>query len=271
MENIAAWKVIFLGVVQGLTEFLPVSSSAHLVVFQQWLGLAKEASFLLAFDVALHFGTLAAVLLAFREDLKQIAFSFVRHDPPSKKLHQKLGIYLLIGTIPAAFLGMGLRDFFALFFADTLSTSFFLIITGWVLWLTRFATKANIDLTSMKQKHAWFIGLSQAIAIFPGISRSGSTIACGLFLGLTPQAAVRFSFLLSVPAVAGASLLELKHLVFFKTSVLLPVFVGVLASFAVGYASIRWMLRLVADKKLHQFAWYCWGFAITVFITEMFF
>lgn len=263
-------KTILLGMVQGLTEFLPVSSSAHLVIFQQWLSLSKEGPFLLAFDVALHFGTLAAVVLYFWPDLKNV-FSSVKNPSADEGQGRKLALFLILGTIPAGVVGMIFKDFFESLFADIIPSSFFLLITGCILWLTKFVQFSTVDLTTMKARHAWLIGAAQAVSILPGISRSGSTIAMGLFLRLTPAAAVRFSFLLAIPAILGASIFELPTLAVLQWNVLLPVFLGMITSFAFGYLSISWMLQFIGTHKLHYFAWYCWGLGSLVLITEFVF
>lgn len=268
MEHISFWKVIFLGIIQGLTEFLPVSSSAHLVIFQQWLGLSKEGSFLLALDVALHFGTLAAVVVVFYRDLLGIGNSIFRPAPENKN-SRRLGLYLVLATIPAAVIGIIFKDFFEVLFADTIPASFFLLITGGILWLTKWVQPTNQGLETMKQSQAWLIGLAQAVAIFPGISRSGATIAMGLFSKLSPVAAVRFSFMLSVPAVFGATLLEFPHLAHLPSSTLWIVCFGVLTSFVVGYAAIRWMLKIIGQHQLYVFSWYCWAVGGFVLVKEL--
>lgn len=262
MDSIPVWKAIFLGAIQGLTEFLPISSSAHLVIFQNYLGLTQSGSFLMAFDIALHFGTLCAIVAAFQSELKWIF----------KEAHgRKIGLYLVLATIPAAVIGFFLKGFFETFFADMIPTSFFLIVTGWILWTTKKALRAQFDFAAMRPRHAWLIGLAQAVAIFPGISRSGATIAMALWLKLKPEVAVKFSFLLAILAIAGANLLEVKHFAALELRFLFPMLMGVLTAFGTGYVAIRWMLKLVSRQKLYQFAWYCWIFGGFIFVKELFF
>lgn len=270
MESLTAFKSIFLGVVQGLAEFLPVSSSAHLVIFQQWLGLSKEGTFLLAYDVLLHFGTLMALLVVFKKELVDICRSFIK-PTEENQLDRKLGLFIILATIPAGVIGVKFEDFFSVLFADAIPASFFLIITGWILWLTKFVQVSKIDIQEMRWYHAVLVGLAQAVAILPGISRSGSTIAMGLFIKLSPAMAVRFSFLLAIPAILGANIFEARHIAAIKPSAIFPVFLGILAAFVVGYVAIRWMLRLVADSKLHVFSWYCWIFGGFTLLKELFF
>lgn len=251
-----------MGVLQGLTEFLPVSSSAHLVIAQQWLHLSREGAFLMALDVALHVGTLGALIAYFYKDLGGMAMGLFK---------QRLPGLLIVGTIPAALIGILFKDFFSDLFAEILPASFFLLITGWILWLTKWVQSSDIDLNRIGFKQALLVGVVQAVAILPGISRSGSTIAMGLFLKLKPEAAVRFSFLLGIPAIAGAAAVEFKRLALMDISLLFPVVLGVLASFVVGYFSIRWMLKLVGRQKLHYFSWYCWGLGGIALVKELFF
>lgn len=262
MSPIPIWKVVFLGALQGLTEFLPVSSSAHLVIFQQYLGLGKEGAFLMAFAVALHFGTLCALLVVFWRDLIGIF---------QNRTGWRLGFLLVIATIPSGLIGFLFKGFFETLFADVIAASFFLLITGLILWKTRLAPQPVIDFADLKFKHAWWVGLAQAAAILPGISRSGATIATGLFLKLKPDAAVRFAFLMAIPAILGAIVLETHQFAVFQWSILFPVLVGTLTSFGVGYAAIRWMLSFVQSGQLYWFAWYCWVLGGLVLITELFF
>ena len=278
MEIISIWKAILLGAVQGASEFLPISSSGHLVIFQQWLGLGKEGEFLLAFDVALHFGTLVAVLYYFREDLRLLILSVLKPGMPVEKKGEadfapqdarRIALYLILGTLPAIFVGLTFKSFFEMLFADTFSASFCIMITGGLLWWTRKFAQGGIGFDRMTQKHSWCIGIAQAVAILPGISRSGSTMVAGLFLGLRPEVVAQFSFLLSIPAIAGAVILEIPHLMALTWGALLPILFGTLASFFVGYASIRWLLGIIQRGHLHYFAWYLWIFGAVAFISQI--
>lgn len=255
MESLSIFKAIFLGAVQGATEFLPVSSSGHLVIFQQWLGVSQNGDFLLAFDVALHLGTLAAVFLFFRRDIFRMDF--------------KLMMLLTLATIPAGICGLAFKNFFTHLFADTLPAAFFLILTGFILWTTKYARPGQTPLNQMTRKQAWLVGAAQAVSILPGVSRSGSTITAGLLLRLMPEAAVRFSFLLSIPAILGATILETNSLLSISTEAAPPILCGIFAAFVIGYVAIRWMLRLVANQKLHNFSWYCWGMGLVVILKEL--
>lgn len=264
MESVPLWKILFLGALQGATEFLPVSSSAHLVVFQQWLHVSKDGAFLLALDVALHFGTLAAVVWFYRKDWMDITRSlFCRPGDPAMR---RLGFYLIVGTLPAAAAGLLFKDFFEGAFASAGWAGFQLVITGVLLWVTRWFKKDGAGLQSMNLKQSLIVGSAQAVAILPGISRSGATITAGLMTGMSSALAVRYSFLLSIPAIAGANLLEAKDLLVLTPEVLWPIFWGTLLSLVVGYLSIRWMVGLVARHHLHYFSWYCWAFGLLAMI-----
>lgn len=260
METLPLWKAIFLGALQGATEFLPVSSSAHLVIAQQFLNMGTNGAMLFAFDVALHFGTLLAVILFFWRDLIWMLRSGEG---------RRLAFLLALATLPAVVIGLSFKAKIEALFTSVAASAGFLLVTGCLLWLTRWAKPAATPLEKIGIKQALGIGVTQAVAILPGISRSGSTIAAGLFLGLAPQAAVRFSFLLSIIAIAGANVLEAKA---FSESAQIfspPFLVGMLAAFAVGYAAIRWMLKIVARGKLHHFAWYCWGMGGLVILLSL--
>ena len=249
MPQIPLWKACFLGALQGLTEFLPVSSSAHLVIAQQFFGMGKNGEVLLTFDVILHLGTLLAVLLFFARDLIWMI---------KEGKGRRLAFLLVIATLPAVVIGLGFKKEIESLFTSATVAAGFLIVTGFLLWTTQWARSGNTPLEAVTPKQAVGVGLSQAFAIFPGISRSGSTIASGLFLGLTPEAAVRFSFLLSIIAIAGANVLEIGSFKNGAEIFCLPSLVGLLVSFIFGLAAIRWMIGIVKRQKLYYFSWYCW-------------
>jgi undecaprenyl-diphosphatase len=198
---------IFLGIVQGLTEFLPVSSSGHLVFFQSLFGLEEPLIF---FDVMLHLGTLLAVVIYFRKDICEIvqglgAVLKKRHkNPPQVKLF----LLIVLASIPTGLMGILFKDWFESFFSKPKWVGGMLLITGSVLWLTRWAKKEGKPLGRMRWFDAILIGIAQGIAIIPGISRSGATISVGLFCGLDRELSGKFSFLLSIPAILGATLLD---------------------------------------------------------------
>jgi undecaprenyl-diphosphatase len=264
---------IIIGIVQGLTEFLPVSSSAHLVFIQNILGVESS----LAFDTFLHLGTLIAVLWFFRwdiikmlkswwlsiGDILQGRFKQGFYDDPYKRL----AWYVILATIPVGIVGVLFEDSIDALFSGALYVpAFFLFVTGTILYLSQRMNSGNINLHNISKKEALFMGLGQACAILPGLSRSGTTIAAGLTAGLDKEFAAKFSFILSIPAILGAFVLQLKDIGSAMDVNFLPVFLGFIAAIVAGYMAIKWMLDLIQNKSLDIFAYYCWVVGIIVFM-----
>lgn len=281
MNHLSILNAVFLGALQGATEFLPVSSSGHLVIAQGLLGVRLENGGMMAFDVCLHFGTLLAIVAAFWRDLAQIVASFFRRGACSgpageasgaermtDREARRLGVFLIIGTLPAVVLGLSLKGFFERLFSDALAAAIMLLVTGAILWGTRFIADREIPLSRMGWHRALAVGLAQAVAIVPGISRSGSTIAGGLYLGLDRRLAARFAFLLAVPAIGGATALQIKDLTLLSRGDLLATIVGSAVAAAVGFICVQWMLHVVRRGRLSWFAYYCWaaGLAALAFL-----
>ena len=261
-------EAIILGIIQGLTEFLPVSSSGHLVLFQQLFGL-KEAE--LFFDVCVHLGTLVAVIIVFRQEIIKIISALlqlvslagqkekflqkVKSDP-----ELKMAVFIVIGSIPTAILGLLFASIADRLFSSALITGLMLMVTGLLLWLTR---KAGTHAVSTSIGHltpgkAFIIGIVQGLAIIPGISRSGSTISTGLLLGVDRETAARYSFLLSIPAIVGAGLLSLKE-GFSQTNPAIWIsLLGAVPAALVGYGALKSLLHMVKKGRLYVFAPYCW-------------
>jgi len=260
-----------LGVIQGLTEFLPVSSSGHLVIVQSWLGFEDPQLF---FDIAVHVGTLAAVLVVYRNDLLGMGTAIVRlaarRQSDSDRDSLILLKWVLVSTVPAAIAGILAGDFFESLFASPLAASLFLIVTGAILISSRWALREQTTVGRMTPLQALGVGLAQAFAILPGISRSGATIVCGLWMGLKRDLAVRYSFLLAIPAVLGAALLSLPDAFAngVQMAILGPVFCGGLIAGVTGFFAIRWLIRLVSRGRLYPFAYYCWGFAAVALVVH---
>jgi undecaprenyl-diphosphatase len=265
-----------LGVIQGLTEFLPVSSSGHLVLFQHLFGLREPQIF---FDVSVHVGTLVAICVFFSKDLREIVTTLFsvstwsgRGDSLWQSLSQKpemrlLGL-VLVGTVPTALLGLVFRPVADKFFSSVQIVGIMLLVTGLLLWLTRRLKREGRNAAQFTILDALFIGLIQGVAILPGISRSGATIAMGLFRGIDRVTAVRYSFLLSVPAIIGAMALELGEAI---ASGLPPVGGALLGAFvaaAVGYAALRFLLHIVKKGNLHAFAFYCWPLGVIAIVSS---
>lgn len=264
---------IIIGIVQGLTEFLPVSSSAHLVFAQNILGVKSS----LAFDTFLHLGTLIAVLWFFRYDIYKMLKSWwlsigdilqgrftegFREDP-----YKRLAWYVILATIPVGIVGVLFEDSVDALFSGALYVpAFFLFVTGTILYLSQRMTSGNINYDNITKKEALFMGLGQACAILPGLSRSGTTIAAGLTIGLDKEFAAKFSFILSIPAIFGAFILQLKDIGSAMDANFLPVFLGFIAAIISGYMAIKWMLDLIQNKSLDIFSYYCWAVGIIVFM-----
>jgi undecaprenyl-diphosphatase len=261
-------EAIILGAIQGLTEFLPVSSSGHLVLFEKMLGMKQAQLF---FDIGVHLGTLVAVIVVFRGEIKKIVAALVKlfsaAGPKQTIMHKvesdphlKMALLIVIGSIPTAALGFLFAGIADRLFSSGFITGLMLIVTGMLLWLTR-RTGAGVDRTPgdrLTSKNAFIIGIVQGLAIIPGISRSGSTISIGLMLGIDRETAARYSFLLSIPAIIGAGLLSLKNGLSQMDLVMRPALLGALTAALVGYAALKSLLQIVKKGHLHVFAPYCW-------------
>lgn len=256
---------LILGLVQGLTEFLPISSSGHLVLAEQVLKVTTQGA---TFEVFLHFGTLLAILLAFREDIKQMLLTVIRVTGSrglklaySDDVYFKLFVLILWSSIPAALVGFLFKDLLESAFEEPILVSVMLLVTGMLLLLTRFVKSSSHGLGI---KTSFLIGIAQAFAIIPGISRSGATISTGLFWGVPREEAARFSFLLAIPAILGATLLKTKELIPSspQLSDALQLGVGTVTAFVSGYIAIKILLDIVRRGKLHRFAYYCFALGI---------
>jgi undecaprenyl-diphosphatase len=268
-------QAIILGIVQGLTEFLPVSSSAHLVFMTDIFGLPQNV----AFDTLLHLGTLVAVVGYFWRDLIHIISSFVSSlldifrgrfkEGLEETPFKKLSWLLIVGTIPAGLMGILLQKQFEALFNSVLYVGFFLIITGLLLWGAERVKPGNKDVKDISFKNALVIGVAQGIAIAPGISRSGATISAGLFSGLNRELAARFSFLLSIPAILGAALVQMRHMGGFDTSTI-ALFAGFISAVIFGYIAIKLLLKIIKERTLMIFAYYCWIVGVAAIIIALF-
>lgn len=271
------YQAVILGIVQGLTEFLPVSSSGHLVLGQLLFGL-KESQ--LSFDISVHMGTLLAVVLVYFSDIRAIVgsvFNFGICLVTGKSTRElwgndpnlKLAAMIIVGSVPTAIIGLVLKQYEHFLFSSGALVGFMLLITGTILWISR---KYYSDET-IEQKsgisQAMIVGISQGLAVLPGMSRSGTTIAVGMFTGLDRKTAAKFSFLLSIPAICGAQLLGIKDMVQEGQSVSSETVWATLAAFIVGFAALKILLRLVHTGKFHLFAPYCWLIGAIVLISKI--
>ena len=260
------FQSLILGIVQGLTEYLPVSSSAHLVLVPYLLNWSFPAAQIFPFDVLVQMGTLVAVILYFWKDLISILKCFFKgliDKEPFKDPQARLGWYLLLATIPATFAGLLLKNKVEAVFSDPRVTAYFLFTTAALLVISDLVGKRTRKLDEMTWWDALWIGLFQAIAIFPGISRSGSTISGGMTRNFDRTNSARFSFLMSIPVMIGAGLVSIKDLAAVPNlGAFLPVLaVGFITEVIVGYLAIHWLLSFIKRHNFWPFAVYCVVFA----------
>jgi undecaprenyl-diphosphatase len=255
-------QAVLLGIVQGLTEFLPISSSAHLVLVPALLGWRFSEDTAFVFDVLVQMGTLVAVVVYFRQDLVGLVRGtidgLIRRRPFEAPM-SRLAWLIVLATLPAVIAGLFLKDIVDQVFSDPIAVSYFLLLTAVWLVLSERIGKRTRDLDGLSAADALWVGVAQAAALFPGISRSGSTIGAGLTRHLDRQSSARFSFLMSIPVMLGASVIALNDLMRIAElrSMIAPLVVGFIAASIVGYLSIRWMLAYLLRRSLTVFAVYC--------------
>lgn len=249
---------LFLGILQGATEFLPISSSGHLVIAQ---ALLKVQSPGLLLEIVLHLGTLLSVLIYFRDDLWRLISGFFRTGNEALDSRREVG-YLVLATMPAVVMALTLSDTVEAAFENVTFSGLMLLVTTGVLLSTRWAApKEGAGLTWMV---ALIIGAAQALAILPGISRSGITIAAGLWLGLRSETAARFAFLMAIPAILGAGIFNLLDLTGGPVQPVPGLLWGFLAAAVVGYSVIAWLMNILRRGRLHFFAAYTLLIALMV-------
>jgi undecaprenyl-diphosphatase len=261
-----AFQAIVLGIVQGLTEFLPVSSTAHLRIVPAFCGWDDPGS---AFTAVVQLGTMAAVLIYFREDLWRIArtwFLSLRDPSLRGELDARMGWYIGLGTVPIAIFGLIFSDQIESGGRNLYLIGSALIVLGFVLLYAEHIAKRNRGLEEITARDATFTGLAQACALVPGVSRSGSTITAGLFLGFDRESAARYSFLLSVPAVVLSGLFELRKIGDPGGAGFAPTLIATILAFIVGYASIAWLLRYLVSHSTAVFVAYRVGLGALVII-----
>ncbi len=267
-------QAILLGIIQGLTEFLPVSSSGHLVLLQNLFGI-KEPELL--FDICLHGGTLVAVFIVFSKDITRIGLTllklpfFIKSGHGFKNLFQnneeiRMALLIIIGSIPTAILGLLFKEITEHIFSSVRLAGMMLLITGSFLWLSKKVTSRGRLINQMTIKDALVIGLVQGLAIIPGISRSGATICAALFLGIDRRLAGQFSFLLSIPAILGALLLSFDLSASTTGINTTMIFAGTIAASIIGFMALKILLQVVHKGHLYYFAPYCWLVAMAAFI-----
>lgn len=246
---------IILGVVQGITEFLPISSSGHLIIARDFLGVSQEGG--LAFDAVLQLATACAVILYFRKDIFDLVKNVFTGFKNSSK--NKLTLYLIIGTIPALVLGLLLKDLMDTTFRSVNIVAWTLILGSVVMYVADLFLKKRKGEKQLSGVSSFIVGLFQSLALLPGMSRSGMTISGGYFLGLSKEQAVRFSFLLSIPIIAGSGLLQLMHIIKNPTLIsggFTTLGFGFVSAFIFGWISIDFLLKYLKTNTFKVFVVY---------------
>jgi undecaprenyl-diphosphatase len=256
-------QALLLGIVQGITEFLPISSSGHLVLGKVILGVHTEG---VAYEVFVHFGTFLAIVTILWSDISNILGSLVRlvRDPSPRNwlrnyrgdIFLRMAILVILGTIPAVVVGLLFKSVIEAAFSSPIFVSFALIITGTFLLGTRWINSADTQFGIVR---SLLIGVAQSFAILPGISRSGSTIAAAVYLGVERSEAARFSFLLALPAIFGAAVLESLELLQSNISSqqLITFFIGMIVAYISGMIALKWLLEVIRRGRLDRFSYYC--------------
>lgn len=270
-QDLTAVEALILGIVQGLTEFLPVSSSGHLVIVPELFNLSTPT---LGFDILVHVATLLAVVGYFAGDVWKIILALVAPGRLSRqevKYWRRLFVWLVIGSVPAAIAGFGFGSFFEGLFTSTLSVGVFLLVTTLLLWGSDFALgrvkREPCRLEKMRAADALIVGCFQALALAPGLSRSGATISAGIFLGFDRETAARFSFLLSIPAILGAFLASLGDVDGgFAGASGAAYAVGAIAAAVSGFLAVAFLMRYLKQHRLRAFGIYTAALGIFVIV-----
>lgn len=239
-------QAIILAVIQGITEWLPISSSGHLAIFQHYFGLNEN----LTYDVLLHFASLIVIVIVFYKDIIELL-----HDK------KKIG-FVIVGTIPIVIVGFLIKDSIQAIFDNVLLVGCFLILTSIILFYSVERKKTR----KMNLKNSIIVGLFQAMAILPGVSRSGSTIGGSLILGIKKEEAIRFSFLLAIPAILGATILNIDDL---AHGIDMNMIVGFIVAIVISYYVLKLMINLVLKNRLRWFAYYCLIVGIVIVVLQL--
>ena len=274
------FEAVILGLVQGLAEFLPISSSGHLALLQQWFGIQEDK--VLLFAVLLHVGTLISVFIVYWRDIAELIvelFLTIKDLCTGKGLRlqerpvRKLGIMIIVATIPTGIIGILFNDLFDSLYNSIIPIGIGLIITGFLLVMAERMGASNRGIEQMNFRNALFIGTVQGIAICPGISRSGSTLFGSLICNLDRKFAVKFVFLISIPSILGSAVMEAPAALEsgFDMAQLGPVLVGMIVAAVSGLIAIKTMIKIVSDKKLNYFSYYVWALGLIVTCYGIFF
>jgi undecaprenyl-diphosphatase len=258
-------NAIILGIIQGLTEFLPVSSSGHLEIAKAILGENKVGEESLLMTLVLHFATALSTIIIFRKDILEILSGLLQFKNNDSFW---FSLKIVLSMIPAAFVGVFFNDEIEALFGGALTlVGSMLLVTGLLLFL---ADKAKASAKKVGIKHAILIGISQAIAILPGISRSGATISTAVLLGIDKEKAARFSFLMVVPLIFGKMAKDiLSGDIQYETTTFIPLVIGFIFAFLTGMFACKWMIKLVKSSQLKYFAYYCFAIGGIVIATSL--
>ncbi|MBR6584783.1 MAG: undecaprenyl-diphosphate phosphatase [Firmicutes bacterium] len=273
------FEAVILGLVQGLAEFLPISSSGHLALLQQWFGIEEDK--VLLFAVLLHVGTLISVFIVYWKDIWELIVELcltIKDIFTGKGLRieerpvRKLGVMIIVATIPTGIIGILFNDLFDSLYTSVLPIGIGLIITGFLLTLAEKMGSSKRGIKQMNYRNAIFIGIVQGIAICPGISRSGSTLFGSLVCNLNREFAVKYVFLISIPSILGSAVLEAPAALEagFDMAPLGPVLVGMIVAAVSGLIAIKTMIKVVSNKKLNYFSYYVWLLGAAVVIYSFF-
>lgn len=267
---------IILGIFQGIAEFLPISSSGHLVILQTIFDVDQGDIFL---PVMLHLGTLISIVIVFYKDIAAIVVSsfqivgdiFKRGKIILDTDSKKMAIMIIVGTIPTGLIGVLFNDFFEGLYKSLVAVGIALIVTGFLLMISEKTNSGNKGIREMTILDAIIVGICQGFAIIPGISRSGSTIVGGLFRGFNTKLATKFSFLMAIPVILGATLLEAVKVLTGSNPVVLsiPLFIGVLLSAATGVIAIKVLIKALQKGKLYYFSYYVWAVGSILIISQL--
>lgn len=273
------FQAIILGLIQGLAEFLPISSSGHLALAQHFFGINSDS--VLIFAVLLHVGTLISVFIVYWKDILGLIYEFfgtfadlvkTKRFDVNKNATRRMCWLIITATVPTAVIGFLFDEKFEKLYSNVLAIGICLVITGCILFAAEKWGKNLYGIKNTKFKHAITVGILQGCAIAPGISRSGSTIVGGLACGLKREWAVRFAFLVSIPPILGSVILELPDALVAGTvdsSLTVPILAGVIVSAVSGLIAIKGMIRLVSGKKLTYFSYYTWILGISVIVYSL--
>ena len=272
------FSAIFLGLIQGLAEFLPISSSGHLSFFQNFFGMMESESQNLFFDVLLHLGTLVAIFIAYWSEIKAMILEFftmigLRKLPKGQKpdrLSRRMIGFIIIGTLPL-FIVLPFKDKVDSLYSNMLFIGFAFLLTGTLLFLSDRFNRGNKDLKSASILDILLVGCAQTCAVVPGLSRSGTTVAAGMARGFSREFAVKYSFLMSIPAVLGANILSMVDAI--QTGIdwsYMPMYlVGVAVATISGYLAIRLLKFITQRGSFGGFSYYCWGMGLLTLILSL--